>query len=123
MDATASQLDAEQVGEADVGGFLAQVKIHHPGMRELERLERGSVARADRGLDLGRADLQSEPGDIDAVEPQRKFGQRRVAALADVFDDVGDARRRRPTTRAWRPAAPEALVEIRRLLIERDRHG
>ena len=100
------------------------MKIHHPGVRELERLERGSVACADRRFDLGRADLQSNPADFDAVETQRQFGQRRVAALADVFDDVGD----RDVDVSRRLALGgqqrlKTLVEIRRLHIERDGHG
>ena len=100
------------------------MKIHHPGVRELERLERGSVACADRRLDLGRADLQSNPADFDAVEAQRQFGQRRVAALADVFDDVGD--REVDVSRRLALGGQQrlkSLVEIRRLHIERDGHG
>ena len=100
------------------------MKIHHPGVRELERLERGSLAGADRRLDLGRADLQSKPADFDAVEAQRQFGQRRIAALAHVVDDVGD----REVDVGRRLALGgeqrlKALVEIRRLHIERHGHG
>ena len=50
-------------------------------MRELQRLERGFVAGGDRRVDLGGVDPEPEPGEVDAVEPQRKFGERLVAAL------------------------------------------
>ena len=36
-----AELDAKRVGEEKIGRLLAQVKIHHPGVRELERVERG----------------------------------------------------------------------------------
>ena len=118
-----AELDPERIGEADVGGFLAQVKIHHPGVRQLERFEGGFLAGGDRRLDLGGADLQSKPADFDAVEAQRQFGQRRIAPLADVFDDVGDREvdvgRQLTLGGEQRLKAP---LEIRRLHIERHGH-
>ena len=93
-------------------------------MRELERLERGLVAGCDRRLDLGGADPEPEPGEIDAVEPQRIFGERLVAARAHVVDDGGDrgvdVGRRLALGGEQRR---EALLEIRRLHIERHGHG
>ena len=59
-------------------------------MRKLERFERCLLAGADRRLDFGGGDLQSNPADFDTLEAQRQFGQRHIAAVAHIVDDVGD---------------------------------
>ena len=93
-------------------------------MRELQRLERGLLAGADRRLDLSGGDLQSNPADFDALEAQRQFGERHVAAATHVVDDVGDGQidvgRRLALGGDERG---KALIEIRRLHIERHGHG
>ena len=59
-------------------------------MRKLERVERGLLAGADRRLDFAGGDLQSNSADFDTLEAQRQFGQRHIAAMAHIVDDVGD---------------------------------
>ena len=93
-------------------------------MRELERFERGVVAGGDRRLDLGGADLQANPADVDAVEAQRQFGERHIAAVTHIADDVGDHDvdiGRRLALRGEQRL--KALLEIRRSHVERHGHG
>ena len=69
-------------------------------------------------------DLQPNPADLDSIEAQRQFGQRRIAAVADIVDDVGDSQV--DVCRRLALGGDErckALVEIRRLHIERNGHG
>ena len=93
-------------------------------MRKLERFERFFLAGADGRLDVGGVDPQSNPADFDALEAQRQFGQRHIAAVTHVVDDVGDGQ----VDVGGRLALGgderrKALIEIRRLHIERHGHG
>ena len=93
-------------------------------VRKLESFERRLLAGADRRLDLGSVDPQTNPSDFDALEAQRQFGERHVAAVAHIVDDVGD--RQVDIGRGLTLGGDErreALVEIRRLHIERHGHG
>ena len=58
-------------------------------MREMQRVERGPRAGGDGGVDLARRDSKPRAREVDAVEAQRIFGERRIAARAHVGDDPG----------------------------------
>ena len=100
------------------------MKIRHPVVCELQRFDRGFLAGCGRPLDLGGADPEPEFCHVDAIEPERQVGERLIAARAHVGDDDGDrcvdVGRRLALGGEQRR---EALLEIRRLHIERDRHG
>ncbi len=62
----------------------------HARVRKFERVESPRLAGCDRGLNLGGADCEPLGDKIDAVEAQREFRKRRVAADAHVVDDGCD---------------------------------
>src|SRR6185437_11771327 len=80
-----AELDAERIGEALVLGNLAAVEGEDALMGEFQRFERRLRAGRDGGVDLLGGDPEARPLDVYAVEAQRIFHQRRVAARASAM--------------------------------------
>ena len=119
-----TKLNAERVGEALVLGQLAAVIGLDPIARQRQRIERGAIAGAGCGIELGRRHAQSGRLDVDTIEFPRELDQRGIAARGDIRNDRADRLldvRRGLALGVEKNTKPRG--EIRGAGVKTDRHG
>ena len=119
-----ADLDAERIGVAFVGRLLAAVIGLDPLARELERSERGGVARRRRCGDVRGRHAQPELAQIDAVVFGAGLDQGAVAALDHVGDDAAHGVFDVPRRLAFdAEKGVETLGKIGALAVQAKRHS